>query len=220
MKVVTETPTLLVLKDRPISQVFMGIIFALIGIAILPMVIAKGIMFMLISLVFVVFGIAAIVLTKFLTITIDKSMNKVNFGFTSLLGKKSQDIAIDQISEIVIQEMMTQNVALRTPNSPMYQNSAPRLNFMLVFYLKDGQGIPVSMGSSSGGFSINGIFLNMFSGRNKKIEIGNKIASFIGVPFKDNRAPTISNVISEIGQAVTNKEENPMINNQNSTIQN
>jgi len=220
MKVVTETPTLLVLKDKPISQIFVGIILALVGVVISPLIMAKGIVFMLIPLIFVLFGIATIFLTKFLTITIDKSVNKVNFGSTSLLGKKSQDIAVDQISEIAIQEMLTQDVALRTTNSLAYQNSAPKLNFVLIFYLKDGQGMPVPMGSTSGGFGINGMFLNMFSGRNKKIEIGNKIANFIGVPFKDNRAPTISDVVSEVGQMIGNKEENPTINNQTPTIQN
>jgi hypothetical protein len=219
MKVITETPTVLILKENSISQIFSGVIFIIIGIAIIPLLINKGVVYLLFSLGFILFGLAFILLTKFVTITINKSVNKVNFIFTNLLGKTSQDIAIDQISEIAIQENLTRTVSSGTVNSSAYQNTSPKLSFVLIFYLKDGQGIPISMGSSNGSLSLNGIPLNIFSGRNKRIEIGNKIASFIGVPFRDNRPPTISDMTNIIGQAIENKEMNVTSNPQPPTVQ-
>jgi len=230
MKILTENPTLLVLKQNAYSQLLVGVILILVGIIMTPFVLSKGIVLLIMALAFALIGIFSIVMAKFITITIDKTANKINLNFKGIIGSKSQDIAIDQVAEVRISESISRGTSGTTNtvgSIGITQNTSANLNFVLVFFLKDGQGIPVPMGSvNNNGFNVGGIPLGMFSGRNKIIELGNKIAGFIGVPFKDDRIPTISDFTSAIGQVINqNKPIEQPINpttppTQTPTIQN
>lgn len=224
MKIATETPTLLVLKQSALVQILFGIVIVIFGIVSIPILLAKGVLLVIISLVIVIVGIITIVISKSITITIDKSANKIILGFKNLLGNKSSDIALDQVAEVG----MSESISATSPNTApgintmgMAQNTNTQLNFVLIFYLKNGQGVPIPMGTSSNlGFNMGPIPMNMFTGRNKKIELGNKIATFIGVNFRDNRPPTMSDFTSMIGD-IANKAEGqtPVQNTQTPIIQ-
>lgn len=199
MKVASESPTLLVLKQSALSQIIFGVVFVIVGIALIPALFTKGLV-ALVGLVFILIGVLMALFAKFLTLTIDKQSNKIDFKFKGLLGTKQNNTAIDQVSEVVIQENYSRSSS----------NSSANLNLTLIFYLKNGESIPLRMSSGSQGISINGLPINIFSGRNKQIEIGNKIASFIGVPFKDNRPPTFQEMMGAVGQMINkNQPQNP-----------
>lgn len=213
MKIVHETPTALVLKQKNYLGIFVGIIFFIVGTYLLISQGLKDSKLLLIAIIFIFVSLLVVVLTKFITLTIDKSSGKITLTSKGLVGQKSQDIALDQIQEIAIEESITQV----TGNS----GSRNQPSYNLVFYLKDGQGIPIHIDSPTS-FSVGGFPIGDYLGRNKIIELGNKIASFIGVPFKDSRPPTVTDVISGVVNTIKNNQSNleanpPSITNKTST---
>lgn len=211
MKITQETPTALILKQRSFFPFILSLVFTIVGVYALISWGITDIKKLLISIVIIAFGLLVLIAAKFITIIIDKTANKITFASTGILGKKSQVIELNQIQEVAIEEYITQNVT--NNHGPVNQ-----LNFNLVFYLRDGQGIPVNIGTSSPSFSISGFHVGNFFGRNKIIEMGNKIASFIGVPFVDRRPPTVADMVSGIYNAA--KNDNSKIFNPGKTINN
>jgi hypothetical protein len=64
-------------------------------------------------------------------------------------------------------------------------------------------GTAVVLGSQKGGLiSVNGINLSGLLGRGDT-ETGRKIAAFIGVPFQEIRPPSVSEMMTTIGQSVS-----------------
>ena len=198
MKIVEESETNLILKQGFILNIIIGILLVTAGIGLFFIDNTNVNTARIVAFAFILSGIISVVLANATTITIDKTTNKICFLTSRLWGKKLQEIAINQVKEVSLEEYITQNYA---------ENNRPRnqLNFTLVFYLLDGQGIPFKLGSQ-GSFGINGLPLGMFLGRNKNVVLGNKIALFIGVPFVDRRPPTAAQVITDVVQAVQGKK--------------
>lgn len=84
---------------------------------------------------------------------------------------------------------------MTTTSSSQSGRSTSTRNYSLIFYMKDGQGIPIHIDTPI----ILGINTgDIFFGRDKIINLGNKVASFIGVPFKNIRPPTAVETLSTI----------------------
>lgn len=195
MKIIQETPTNLILKQSNFSSLVFGIIFFLIGIGTTILISGQSFMTAIIfGGAFILIGALVVVTAKSFTINIDKTQNKYTLSTVSLISKKNQDVALNQIKEVSLEEYVSQNVS---GNSPRNQ-----INYNLVFYLQDGQGILIPINSSSNSFSIQGIPVGGMLGRNKNIVLGNKIATFIGVPFVDRRPPTFTEAISGVIQGL------------------
>jgi hypothetical protein len=146
----------------------------------------------LIGGIFALVGVFMVITAKSLTVTIDKTQNKCNFFTVTLIGKKSQDVVLDQIKEVSLEETVTHNTSS--------SGSENQINYTLVFYLQDGEGIPISISGSSGSFSVNGLPMEEMIGRNKNVILGNKIAAFISVPFVDRRPPSLTDAIESVVQ--------------------
>lgn len=198
MKLVQETPTNLVLKQQNYLGIIVGITFLLVGGIGFFVSLGKGMEPLIITGILFLVGICIILVTKFITITIDKTQQNIIFTFRSLLGTKRQNYAISQIKEVSIEEYVT-----TTRDS--HNNTTQQLNYNLVFYLQDGQGIPIPIGSKTG-FSPLSI-MSMFSQRNQQMELGKKIADFIGVPFVDRRPPTFTQAVSAVMTAVSQEKQ-------------
>jgi hypothetical protein len=203
MKILRETQTQLILKQTSFQAIIWGLFSAAIGGSILLFIShnhnQNTLIVILFGLAFALAGIWMIVTAKFITITIDKTQNQFTFQAASILGKKQQSLALNQIKEVVIEEYISRN-----PNSAGPRN---QLNFTLVFYLQDGEGIPIPLNASGTTVSFNGIpFGGFFFGRNKNIIMGNKIASFIGVPFVDRRPPTVGEIVQDVTQEINAKK--------------
>jgi len=207
VKVVSETQNQLILKQNRYSNIFLGIVLFLAGIGVF--LIAHQTAPKILSLVFLIIGILIIIFTKFITINIDKTQNSFSLIAAGLLGKKKTNIALDQIKEVSLEEYVSTqyNIAGQNANmgSPMAQTN---IVYDLVFYLKDGQGIPIQI-KSGGNTFINGLPIGGFGsllGRNKNVELGNKIATFIGIPFIDRRPPGVIDMLSGITQVNNNQK--------------
>lgn len=89
MKIAQETPSLLVLKQKKIFSIILGVIFVAVGIYGFFFSKSTGGNSFIVSLALFIFGLLAVVLTRFQTITIDKTLNKISFISKGLLGGKS-----------------------------------------------------------------------------------------------------------------------------------
>jgi hypothetical protein len=195
MKIAQETQGQLVLKQSGLSARIFGILFVVIGIGVFTLFSSQNITAArLIGGVFALVGIFVFITAKYITITIDKTQNKCNFFTVTLIGKKSQDVALDQIKEVSLEETITHSTGSDGPEN--------QINYTLVFYLQDGEGIPVPISSASGSFSVNGLPMGEMVGRNKNVVLGNNIATFIGVPFVDRRPPSFTEAIGEVVQKI------------------
>jgi hypothetical protein len=196
MKITQETPTVLTLRQRSYFPVVMCLVFFVIGVYLFLN--HKDSKSLLIAVFFIVFSLLLIVFLKFITIVIDKITSTISITGAGLLGKKTQTINFNQIKEIAIEEYIATTGAA---------NSTPRnqLNFNLVIYLNDGQSYPIAIDSLSM-ISVGGIPIGGLGTRNYIIETGNKIASFIGVPFVDRRPPSLRDVVSNISTIIQNNK--------------
>lgn len=215
MKIVQETQAILVLKQKNYVGIFIGILLFAIGVCLLISQGVKDIKMLVISIIFILISLLVVVSTKFITLIIDKTSKRITITSKGLMRHSSQNIAIDQVKEVAIEESVT---LVRTNNSSTtnsgtfnLSSSNPgmrkQVNYVLIFYLKDGQGIPVQIDSPAS-FSVGGLPIGDYLVRNKIIELGNKIANFIAVPFKDNRPPTVNEVITGVVNTVKNSQAN------------
>ena len=195
MKIIQETSSQMVLKQSGLGASIFGVLFFIIGLGVFVFFSRQNIMAArLIGGVFALVGVFVFVTAKTITITIDKAQNKCNFFSVTLIGKKSQDVALDQIKEVSLEEKITNN-----SNSNGSQN---QINYTIVFYLQDGEGIPIPIGSSTDSISINGLPMGEMLGRNKNIVFCNKIAAFIGVPFADRRPPSFTEAVGSVVDSI------------------
>jgi len=200
MKIVQETPTVLTLKRRGFMPVFVGLALFFTGVYLLSS--QKDSKSLLVAITFLIFGIVSFVLLKFITVIIDKTVSTVSITEAGLFGKKTQVINFNQIKEIAIEEYVTTTHTTSTSNGSNYR-SQTQVNYNLVIYLNDGKGYPISMGSPAT-LSVGGMLINAFGARNSIIDIGNKIASYIGVPIIDRRPPTFRETVANISTFIQN----------------
>ncbi len=209
MKIIEENPTRLILKQKSFMPYVIGVIFTVVGLYLLLIFTQKNAKSTIIGLIFVMAGIIPVVFNKFMTIVLDKTTRIITIVNTGLLGKKTETMTFDELKEVAIEEYVTTSTA---------GNSMPRnqLSYNLVLYKKDGQGFPIHIDSPSSTFIGSFPVLDLFKVRNTIMEMGNKIAVFIGVPFIDRRPPTLTEVVSNISTTMQNNkpQEQPALNQQ------
>lgn len=201
MKIVHATPSVLVLKQHSYISMAVGLFFFVTGLYLIFSQRESKTLFL--AVILIMCGLLPVILFKFITIVINKTASTISITGVGLLGKKTQTINFSQVKEVSIEEYITANTT----------NSGPRnqLNFNLVIYLNDGQGVPIAMDSPSV-ISISGIPIGGFGPRNSVMDMGNKIASFIGVPFVDRRPPTVNDVVSNISTIMQNSKPQESLN--------
>lgn len=197
MKIIQETPTMLSAKQSSYGNIILGIILIIVftGLLFFPVQGRQNnLMWKSICGVFALAGVLAIVVAKSLSLIIDKTQNKMSLTSSGIFGKKAQEFALDQIAKVTIQE--------RTSYTTNNQGTQANENYILVFYLKNGEGYPVQLNSLFSSISVNGLPIGTFFARNTIIHLGNKIAAFIGVPFEDQRPPTLTGIISSVTSGI------------------
>lgn len=175
MKIVQENQNLMVVKEKNILPLVIGLIFAAVGFLIVfsPQIFKEQPPLWF-GLVFILIGFLAVLLCPFVTISIDRGTGKITFLWKRLIGTKKKEYSLDQIKEIIFQTYYT----IQT------KTKRPRPNYSLLFIFKNEKEVA---------------FQN--KGRKDKI-IGEKIAQFLNVPFQEKRPPTVSEVLSTIKETI------------------
>jgi len=175
MKITKKTEGQMVLEDKPLWVYGVGAIFVIIGVIpiVNPSLYAEK-MPLLMALIFIALGLAAIVLVQMVTMTIDKGSNKLSIKRQNLLGTKDENYELGQIKSLLLRH----SVYLGSSSSRHHHRTLHNA-LQLVFVLDGGNEILISHSDKS---NTSGLLV---VGRSPdENEIGKEISDFLKVPFK------------------------------------
>lgn len=149
------------------------------------------------GLIALAIGVLTLLITRSVTLTVDKSMKRVRIQRHNLvLGTKETEFPFNETREVVVDE--------RVRRSTSSSNSEPREQFtyFLIFQKHNGmqEAIDITPVSST---AINGISTDRFVKNNQVMELGNLVASYIGVPCIDKRVPTFGEAANLVGNVLS-----------------
>ena len=186
MKITRQSTSTMILKQGALGNKLFGIFFSFIGIFAIFISNQNKIAAILIGLIFVIAGLAVTFLSKSVIISLNKNTNIVDIIFSSLLGKKSQQLSFNQIKEVAIEAYLKGSGSL--PRKDTGHN--------LVFYTVEGDNVLIPMGSNSTGLIVMGH--RMLTGSNKKVvEMGSAIAKFTNTPFIYREPPSARELLRQ-----------------------
>lgn len=193
MKIIKQTSGLMILKDANIVAIFVGIIFILVGFLTFfyPDIFTNEVdkfpwyfkaFFFLVGTI-VLFG------SKTTKIILDKGSNKISLIFKRLIGNEHKKYyQLNCIKNVLLQKTYDYNMG------------KPRCYFNIILILDNREKIklPSSSTVSVGGGLIGRKYFN------KDEKIGEKIATFLGVPFEknDSEKEELKNTISELKKII------------------
>lgn len=178
MTIQAETLNLLALKERELTKRIFGIFLGLIGVIMMYIFWGDSQKAGL-SILLIIGGICLNVLSKTITVTIDRVKGKIEFTSIWLLGTTTQEIDIKQIKEIELDE----NLTFFNKHHTIF------LQYCLIFNLGDNQVIDIPINSPAQDFSIRGSTSLFWGERNSITALAKKTADFIGVKFVDHKLP-------------------------------
>ena len=192
MKIVKETPSLMVLNDWTIVTFFVGGLFCLLGVYLL---FSSGLvkdrpLSSLPSILFFLVGVFKIFRAKTTTVSLNKGINKLSLERKTIINRKKEEYKLDEIKQVELQEQVS---SYRSGTDP-YWARRQRYSYSLVFVLNNDQTISLP---SSGKIAVMGRQIG-----NSEEQIGKKISEFLNIPFKNIRSPTLDESISALKEVV------------------
>jgi hypothetical protein len=184
MKIIKETPNLMIIKDRNILSFFIGVIFLLVGLITIfypefftdrpPREAGIG---------GILLGLLVISSAEITTIKLDKTADKLTIVRKSLFRKKIEERSLNQIKTIELRQI--------------YQKKG--YSYQLIFILENNEEIPIPS---------TGVIVKVMGKQvtNERI-IGARIASFLNIQFQERRPPSISEALSVIQKTVEKEIE-------------
>lgn len=201
MKVANETSSVMELKLTNWFGVFFGAAISAAGLALL---VAQAAMLnrnlWIFGLVALVLGAIVAVSQRFVTLTLDRNRQMVTIVSRRIVGGSAlRNIEFSRIKEIIVEQTFARTTAgSREPRvRPIYN---------LIFHMTDGRMEPIDI-TPRRSTTINGISMTRFVQNNAVMEIGNKVAEFIGVPCVDRRPPTFAQAIEGIQKIIRTAKE-------------
>lgn len=187
MKVIQQTATLLVCKRSNLIALIVAFVLSVAGLGLLiwGLVRGQGNFAWLGGLIALIIGVIAVLVTRSVTLTVDKSLKRIRIERHNIVrGTIDKTLPFAEIREVVVDERLRQKVRTSNNNSPGEQ-----FCYNLIFQQQNGnqEAIDITPASST---TINGFSTDRFQKNNQVMELGNLVASYIGVPCIDRRVPT------------------------------
>lgn len=202
MKVIQQTTTLLECKRSNWIALLSALVLTVAGAGLLvwSLVKAQGSYLWVAGLIALAIGVITLLVTRSITLTIDKSSKRVKIQRHNLVrGTLETNFPFSDTREIVVDERIRQRTQTSNNNGPGEQ-----FCYYLIFQKQNGnqEAIDITPTSST---TVNGFSTDRFEKNNKVMELGNLIASYLGVPCIDRRVATfgeaanlVENVLSTI----------------------
>lgn len=195
MKVTQETQSSMTFKDNQFFLILAGTGFLIAGcVFIINSHQALTLDFLRnnwLDFACIAIGILLIFIYKSTTIVLDKTIGKMTFTYKGLFGKKMNEYLM---SNLVRLELRARYDNSRQTNNNGVSFSVPRLVYQLVFLFNDGLQLPLDNISGGDSTSINGIPILM-GGKGKEEMIGQKIATFLNIPYQKIEPPNPMDMI-------------------------
>ena len=197
MKIIKQTPSLMVIKDSIIVSIFVGIIFIFIGIFMFfysdistnnvdkfPWYFKA---FILLIGVIVFFG------SKTTKIVFNKELNKISLIYKKIIGNEyKKNYELNRIKKVLLQKTYS------------YDEKTPKCYFNIILILDNNEKInlPSSTTVSVGGSLTGRKYFN------KDEKIGKEMAKFLGIPFEnsDSEKEGLKETISELKKIIINEK--------------
>jgi len=211
MKITQENPNMLILENKNLLAIFIGVLFVVFGIISFFLSFKQNIF---VALFFILFGGLAIFFWKAIKIVFDKTQGQIFISTKGIFGAKEENYNFSDIKEVSFREWEEYEV-VRDEHSYRPQRM---IEYNLSLITNDGKEIVISSGGKGGGGGIS-VFGSFFAGRRPKTkeeEIAEKIASFLNVPL--NKHEGRNNPFSQIFQGGDNQNTPPSIPPQQSNF--
>ncbi len=219
MKIVSESPTVLVAKDSALGALFAAPMVALIGLLIIGVGISqKSFPAIIFGVLFFLVSVLLVVTRKARTLTIDKDAGTVILNVASM--RKKQDLRY-QVTDVVKMQLTSEyhtqyanNNAGGMPGSGINigvaglgsSNTNTTQQTQLLIQMRDGTSIDIADGSRSMGA------MSMIS-KVPNQEIGEHIAAFLGVQFEvvGPNMPTLGSVVAGVQGMIHHNDAAPSV---------
>jgi len=178
MRISTETPNLMIIKDRSFFAFLVAAAFLFVGIwsfispesfttkpSLIP------------SILSILAGAVVIIFVKTTMIILDKSANKLSFIWKSLISEKTENYELNRVKAVELRQSFGDR----------------RTYYKLVFIFDDNKEIPFIQQTTATNI---GILVT------KQRNTGIKVANFLNVPFQERRSSTINETFTEIRKTV------------------
>jgi hypothetical protein len=192
MKIKKEENDLMILTENSIMGRAIGCVFLLAGLFLItfPQYVASKIPLWL-SVLFIIGGAAAVLLTKSKVLTIDKNSGKIMMEDKSIVNKN--------ISEYLISDVKSIKLGLKS-ELKIEKGGRQRTDWYWLELSTTKGDVEISSRSSQS-VSVLVVKKEIVPERN----LGQKIAAFLNVPFVDNHPESAGEIISDIANAVKSK---------------
>lgn len=166
------------------------------------------------SLIALAVGILILFLTKSITLIADGNIKQVKIATKSILNTSDNTYAFHDIKEIVVEKY-------RQYERDSDGDRKDKTSFVLIFNFNNGyqEALNLTHGSSSN-IAVNGIKMNRFSQNNAVMNIGQRLAEVIGVPFNHKRrgdmdlgdlVNSVGEVVRQVKQASRDDQNRPQV---------
>jgi hypothetical protein len=181
MKIISQTPEELVLKESRAKEITLGVLLLLFSLAIEIAENANPGSFsygrgMLMPILFFVAGILVFLFSSFIHVDLNKITGQITYQKKRLIGTKSQQYPILDV------------IRIETRRRQVYRNRSQKLMTQSVLIFKDGTELPLDheIGSSLELRSSSGVLMGA---PGTETTTASTVASFLGVPFQEVAPP-------------------------------
>ncbi len=209
MKITTETADRLVAVENNYANLIYAPMFIIIAVLIFIFKdqINQPTLVYVVGGIFILVGIATLLFRKTVNLTLDKTKNTVDINIKRLIGGTNKSVTFSDVSRVQVVTAIVQtqqNSNTGTGFSIGNANSSGTKQVAhLIMYFKDGTTIDLSDKQKA--------LINSFSISNKipNVDLGKKIAAFIGVPFTESGQETAQQMVGSVVEAVKTITDNP-----------
>lgn len=196
MKIVQESAVSMVIKDYNYNSLVIGIVFIVLGSFSFFKTEPLRNLFdfkVILTGIFPIVGLYIVLITKFTTIVLDKAQNKITFTRKSILGTKHDEVSLAPVVKVELKQEYKMETVEMNANTRGFstRSEIPRLYYQLALVSNNGQEVQLESPKRSSG--VGSILLG---GRTKAREVGQKIATFLNVPFQEISPPDSNAPIS------------------------
>lgn len=208
MKITTETADRFVAVENNYANLIYSLLFIVIAVLIFIFKdqINQPTLVYVVGGIFIVVGIATFLFRKTVNLTLDKSKNIVDISVKRLVGGTNKSVPFSDVSRVqvvtaIVQTQQNSNTGTGFSISNANSSGTKQVAH-LIMYFNDGTTIDLSDQQKT--------LVNSFNISNKipNVELGQKIAAFIGVPFAESGQETAQQMVGSVIEAVKTITDN------------
>ncbi|MEW6722405.1 MAG: hypothetical protein AB1324_04030 [Candidatus Micrarchaeota archaeon] len=189
MKITTDGQRM-VLKDHNFTQFLGGLLFFLVGAAIMYFLFSEGLVLIVFGAIFALAGLYLIAITKIVTVTLDKGAGKATVSLRGLVGGGTRDVDLGKVKKVNLRKTYSTTRSGKGGSSTKYV-------YIVALVLEGGEEMPFELATVSA--SITDVLV---SPDEKHKADAKGIADFLGVPLEWFPAPSMMDALNAVKEGI------------------